>query len=132
MNKFFKSHDCLITYEIMTKKTATFHIPSYSLKNMKDNQELCYIDLVETKKRSRNHGHARYALNEFLSEMNKKGVYGVFLFANYDDSYYDRYDKGGLKKLVKFYKSFGFEISDNISFEEMYNDCQINMHRITM
>jgi len=132
MSKFFKRNNCMITYEIMTKKTAKFYVSHFHLEGMSESQMICYIDLIETRKNFRNAGQARYALNEFLSEMNKSGVYGVFLFANYDCSYYRNYDNNGLLKLITFYKSFGFEISNDINLKTIDNSCQVDMHRITM
>jgi GNAT superfamily N-acetyltransferase len=79
--------------------------PHYSFKT----DEIVNLDLIQAS--TIGQGLGTKLMNEFIQSIKKTDVVAIHLFAEYDPFYYDdeQEKSDGLKRLVKFYESFGFE-----------------------
>ena len=104
IEKYFKNKECLITYnEYLANQDSDiigFETPQ---------SKYIYIDLIEVKEHARGLGLGRESLTKFIDKKKEEGFNDFFLFANYDESYYENPDiEKGLFNLVRFYESLGF------------------------
>ncbi len=86
---------------------------------------VCHIELIQNgDDENYGNGEGAKAMSAFIEHVKEKeGVNNFYLFASYDEGYYDEPDEKGLERLVGFYERCGFESFFGISC----NSDQIDM-----
>lgn len=119
--KIFESEDGEISYRLITDKDEIF---LYGNKNKI--KKAIALDWISS---SGGEGAGTRLLKSFINKMRKEGADLIYLFAEFDPSFYeeDIDEVEGLKRLVKFYSKIGFETFERPNYDNQQIDMYLEL-----